>query len=74
MQNCWKSLFTERAIAYRRDRSIPDSSVAMAVVVQRMVDAQAAGVLFTVNPVSGAMDELVIEAAPGNTSMPDEPP
>jgi len=62
---CWQSLFTERAVAYRRDRDIPDSAVAMAVVVQRMVQADAAGVLFTVNPVTGATDELVIEAACG---------
>lgn len=62
---CWKSLFTERAVAYRRDRGIPEETVAMAVVVQQMVEAEAAGVLFTVNPVSGAIDELVIEAARG---------
>ncbi len=65
VQDCWKSLFTERAVAYRRDRNIPDAAVAMAVVVQRMVAAEAAGVLFTVHPVSGAIDELVIEAALG---------
>ncbi len=65
VQDCWKSMFTERAVAYRRDRKIPDASVAMAVVVQRMVAAEAAGVLFTVHPVSGAIDELVIEAALG---------
>ena len=65
VQACWESLFTERAVAYRRDRGIPDESVAMAVVVQRMVDAEAAGVLFTINPVSGAMDEVVVEAALG---------
>ena len=65
VQDCWKSLFTDRAVAYRRDRKIPEESVAMAVVVQRMVDAEAAGVLFTVHPVSGAIDELVIEAALG---------
>lgn len=65
VRGCWQSLFTERAVAYRRDRGIPDSAVAMGVVVQRMVDAEAAGVLFTLNPVTGATDELVIEAAPG---------
>ncbi len=65
VQDCWKSMFTERAVAYRRDRNIPDAAVAMAVVVQRMVAAEAAGVLFTVHPVSGAIDELVIEAALG---------
>jgi phosphoenolpyruvate synthase/pyruvate phosphate dikinase len=62
---CWQSLYTERAVAYRRDRNIPDSAVAMAVVVQRMVQADTAGVLFTLNPVTGATDELVIEAACG---------
>ncbi len=62
---CWRSLFTERAVAYRRDRGIPEASVAMAVVVQRMIEAEAAGVLFTLNPVTGAIDEMVIEAARG---------
>jgi len=65
VRGCWQSLFTERAVAYRKDRGIPDSEVAMAVVVQRMVAAEAAGVLFTLNPVTGALDELVIEAACG---------
>lgn len=62
---CWQSLFTERAVAYRRDRGIPEASVAMAVVVECMVEAEAAGVLFTLNPVTGAIDEMVIEAARG---------
>jgi phosphoenolpyruvate synthase/pyruvate phosphate dikinase len=65
VRDCWQSLFTERAVAYRKDRGISDSDVAMAVVVQRMVAAEAAGVLFTLNPVTGALDELVIEAACG---------
>ena len=65
VEACWRSLFTPRAVAYRRDHGIADHGVAMAVVVQRMVDAEAAGVLFTINPVTGAMDELVLEAARG---------
>lgn len=65
VEACWQSLFTERAVAYRRDHGISDETLAMGVVVQRMVDAEAAGVLFTINPVSGATDELVIEAARG---------
>jgi phosphoenolpyruvate synthase/pyruvate phosphate dikinase len=65
VRSCWQSLFSERAVAYRRDRGLADTSVAMAVVVQRMVEADAAGVLFTLNPVTGAIDELVIEAASG---------
>jgi pyruvate,water dikinase len=62
---CWQSLRTPRAVAYRRDRGIPEETVAMAVLVQRMVQAEAAGVLFTLNPVTGATNELVIEAARG---------
>ncbi len=62
---CWKSLFTERAVAYRRDQSIPEKNLAMAVMIQQMVAAEAAGVLFTLNPVTGATDELVVEAARG---------
>lgn len=62
---CWQSLCTERAVAYRKDRGIPEDTVAMAVVVQRMVAAETAGVLFTLNPVTGALDELVVEAACG---------
>ncbi len=65
VEACWKSLFTARAVAYRRDHGIAGDTVAMAVVVQRMIDPDAAGVLFTINPVTGAIDELVIEAARG---------
>ena len=65
IERCWASLFSERAVAYRRDRHIGDDDVAMAVVVQRMVPAEAAGVLFTLNPVTGAGDEMVVEAARG---------
>jgi pyruvate,water dikinase len=65
VEGCWASLFSERAIAYRGDRNIADADVAMAVVVQRMVPAEAAGVLFTVNPVSGDTEEMVVEAARG---------
>ena len=65
VEACWQSLKSERAIAYRRERNIADADVAMAVVVQRMVPAVAAGVLFTIHPVTGAADEMVIEAARG---------
>jgi len=65
VERCWASLFTERAVAYRRERGITDRDVAMAVIVQRMVPAAAAGVLFTVDPVSGDTEEMVVEAARG---------
>ncbi|WP_158841503.1 PEP/pyruvate-binding domain-containing protein [Saccharothrix deserti] len=63
VKRCWASLWTARAIAYRARNGITD--VALAVVVQEMVPADAAGVLFTANPVTGARTETVVNAAPG---------
>jgi len=65
VRRCWASLWTERAIAYRRPQGVDPTAVRMAVVVQRMVDAEFAGVLFTANPVSGERAELVVDANPG---------
>ncbi|MBE2998817.1 pyruvate, water dikinase [Nocardiopsis sp. HNM0947] len=62
---CWDSLWTERAVAYRRDFGIPDDSVRMAVVVQRMLEPRTAGVLFTADPVTGTRDTTVVDAVPG---------
>ena len=62
---CWSSLWTARAMAYRARQSIPPQAVSLAVVVQAMVPAEVAGVLFTVNPVTGAADEMVINATWG---------
>ncbi|MFF4968460.1 rifamycin-inactivating phosphotransferase [Streptomyces sp. NPDC001037] len=53
VSRCWASLFTERAVGYRRRNGIDDRAVHMAVVVQRMVFPQVSGVLFTADPVSG---------------------
>ncbi|HEY5221669.1 MAG TPA: PEP/pyruvate-binding domain-containing protein [Microbacteriaceae bacterium] len=62
---CWASLWNERAIAYRRRLSIDPADVAIAVVVQSLVPADVAGVLFTADPVTGARDRLVIDASSG---------
>ena len=62
---CWASLWTDRAVTYRATHGISPSTVALAVVVQRMVDASVAGVLFTANPVTGRRPEAVIDASPG---------
>lgn len=62
--DCWLSFFSERALFYRLHKgSLED--INMAVVVQRMVDATKAGVMFTVDPVTGRRDRLVVEAAHG---------
>ena len=61
---CWMSLFSPRVITYRASRGFT-ADPAMAVVVQTMVDSEKAGVAFTADPSSGALDRVVIEAAFG---------
>jgi pyruvate,water dikinase len=62
--DCWASFFSERALFYRGEKgSLED--LAMAVVVQRMVPAEKAGVLFTVDPVQRRRDRMIVEAAFG---------
>jgi phosphoenolpyruvate synthase/pyruvate phosphate dikinase len=65
VRDCWASLWTARAIGYRARHGIPAEEVSLAVVVQQMVPADAAGVLFTVDPMTGSRDWLVINAAWG---------
>ncbi|CAI3791602.1 hypothetical protein NKCBBBOE_00332 [Pseudarthrobacter sp. MM222] len=65
VRQCWASLWTDRAVSYRASHGISPSTVALAVVVQQMVDASVAGVLFTANPVTGKRHEAVIDASPG---------
>ena len=62
---CWASLWTDRAIAYRARQGFDSAGVRLAVVVQRMVPADAAGVMFTANPANGRRDEVMITAAWG---------
>ena len=62
---CWASLWTQRAISYRDGRGIDTAGLALAVVVQEMVPATAAGVMFTANPANGRPSETVITAAWG---------
>jgi phosphoenolpyruvate synthase/pyruvate phosphate dikinase len=65
VNRCWASLFAERAVAYRARHRIDHHAVAMAVVVQQMVAAQAAGVLFTADPVTGNRRVASVEAVVG---------
>jgi rifampicin phosphotransferase len=65
VRRCWASLWTERAVAYRTANGIEHGQVLIAVVVQRMVEAGVAGVLFTANPVTGRRRQAVIDASPG---------
>lgn len=61
-KRCYGSLWTPRAIAYRVEKGIPNRTVKLAVLVQSMVDARSAGVMFTNNPASQAEKEIVIES------------
>jgi pyruvate,water dikinase len=65
VQRCWASLYSIESISYRRRQKIPEAGVAMAVVVQRMVDARTAGVMFTRSPTTGDRSVVVIEGAWG---------
>ncbi len=59
---CWSSLWTARAIGYRARNVISHEDIALAVVVQQMVQSEASGVLFTANPLTGKRSETVIDA------------
>ncbi|HKW46578.1 MAG TPA: rifamycin-inactivating phosphotransferase [Gemmatimonadaceae bacterium] len=65
VSRCWASLFSERAVTYRLRNGIDGRKALMAVVVQQMVSAQAAGVLFTADPVSGHRKVSAVEAVVG---------
>src|SRR2546429_1346914 len=65
VRRCWASLWTDRAVSYRETQGIDHDEVHIAVVVQRMVDAEVAGVLFTADPVTGTRGHTVIDASPG---------
>jgi len=65
VSRCWASLFTERAVTYRQRNGIDHRKVHMAVVVQRMVFPQAAGILFTADPVTGNRKVAAVDASFG---------
>ena len=65
VKRCWASLWTARAIGYRMQHNIDQDAVSLAVVVQEMVAAEAAGILFTANPLNGQRDQMLINAAWG---------
>jgi len=65
VKRCWASLWSARALIYRARQHITHHTVHMAVIVQQMVEASAAGILFTCNPVTGARDEMVLNASWG---------
>ncbi|MGD9055939.1 MAG: PEP/pyruvate-binding domain-containing protein [Desulfobacterales bacterium] len=65
VQNCWASLYTPRAIAYRIKNEFPHEKVLISVGIQKMVNSKAAGVMFTLNPTDGDISKVVIEGSWG---------
>jgi pyruvate,water dikinase len=65
VKRCWGSLWTGRALGYRARQGMRPEDLSIAVVVQKLVPADVAGVLFTANPVTGARDQMTINAAWG---------
>jgi pyruvate,water dikinase len=65
IRSCWASLYSVESICYRRKHGFPEASVAMAVVVQTMVEARSAGVMFTRSPTTGDRSVITIEGAWG---------
>jgi rifampicin phosphotransferase len=62
IRKVWASAWNERALAYRRAKGIPLEGIAVAVVVQRMIEARTSGVLFTANPNTGSAYEVVVSS------------
>lgn len=65
LRRCWASLYSEPSVNYRRRLRLPEAGVAMGVVVQRMVNARSAGVMFTRSPTTGDRSVITLEAAWG---------
>jgi phosphohistidine swiveling domain-containing protein len=65
VQKCWASLFMARAIFYREKNKFQHDQVLISVVIQKMINSDSAGVMFTINPVTNSDEELIIEGAFG---------
>lgn len=65
IRRCWASLWTARAIYYREKQDFDHFDVALSVVVQKMVNTEKSGVMFTANPISQNLDEMMINASYG---------
>lgn len=69
IKECWDSIKSERAIAYADQSGVKKEDLVVAVVVQKMVNSEASGVMFTKNPISGEESEIMIEAGFGLGEM-----
>lgn len=65
IRQCWNSIKSERALSYAGQQSLNETDLVMAVVIQKMVESEVSGVMFTKNPVTGNINEIMIEAGFG---------
>ena len=65
VQKCWSSLYTPRAIFYREEKGFPHEKVLISVGVQKMVESEVSGVIFTLDPVNGDPSKIIIESSWG---------
>lgn len=65
VRRCWASLYSVESVAYRRRLGMPEEGLAMAVVIQHMVDAEISGVMFTCSPATGDRSVVALESAWG---------
>ena len=69
VKRCWASLFTARSIFYRVENKIPHEKVKISVIIQKMVQSDVSGVIFTIDPVTNEKDKIVIESVWGLGEM-----
>ncbi len=65
IKSCWASLWNSRAVAYRQRQGVENAGVKLAVVVQCMLPAAVAGVMFTANPITGDRQQVIVDGSPG---------
>jgi pyruvate, water dikinase len=65
IKKCWSSLFTPRAIFYRKEKKLLNAKVSVAVVIQKMIQSEISGITFTVHPVTKDKNQMIIEAGYG---------
>jgi len=65
VKKCWSSLFTPRAIFYRKEKELSKKKVSVAVVVQEMIESEISGICFTVHPITKDKNQMIIEAGWG---------
>jgi len=69
VKGCWASLFTARAIFYREENNIPHKKVKISVIVQKMVQSDVSGVMFSIDPVTNDKERIIIESVWGLGEM-----